>query len=108
MVEPTESEPLVEHDRFCNAMIAIRDEIRHVEAGVWPQDDNPLKNAPHTAAALLSSEWTHPYPRKLAAYPVAGLKQSKYWSPVARVDNVHGDRNLFCSCIPLSELAAAD
>jgi glycine dehydrogenase len=106
MVEPTESEPLAELDRFCDAMIAIREEIRAVEEGRWPQDDNPLKNAPHTAASLLAANWTHPYSREQAAYPVPALRrEGKYWSPVARVDNVHGDRNLFCSCIPISELA---
>jgi glycine dehydrogenase len=107
MVEPTESEPLVELDRFCDAMIAIREEIRAVEQGRWPQDDNPLKHAPHTAVSLLAADWTHPYSREQAAYPVAALKrEGKYWSPVARVDNVHGDRNLFCACIPMSEFAA--
>jgi glycine dehydrogenase len=105
MVEPTESEPLVELDRFCDAMLAIREEIRQVEQGQWPREDNPLKNAPHTAASLLTAQWSHPYSREQAAYPVAGLRQNKYWSPVARVDNVYGDRNLFCSCIPMSELA---
>jgi glycine dehydrogenase len=105
MVEPTESEPLVELDRFCDAMIAIRQEISRVEKGEWPQDDNPLKNAPHTAVSLLAKEWKHPYSRELAAYPVPALKHNKYWSPVARVDNVYGDRNLFCSCIPMSEFA---
>jgi glycine dehydrogenase len=105
MVEPTESEPLVELDRFCDAMIAIREEIRRVEQGHWPRDDNPLKHAPHTAAALLAAEWKHAYSREAAAFPVAGSQHSKYWSPVARVDNVYGDRNLFCSCIPMSEHA---
>jgi glycine dehydrogenase len=105
MVEPTESEPLVELDRFCDAMIAIREEIRKVEQGEWPQDDNPLKHAPHTAAAMVAGEWQHPYSREVAAYPLKSLVQSKYWCPVARVDNVYGDRNLFCSCIPMSELA---
>jgi glycine dehydrogenase len=105
MVEPTESEPLIELDRFCDAMIAIRQEISRVEKGEWPQEDNPLKNAPHTAPSLLAAEWSHPYSREQAAYPMPGLKQNKYWSPVARVDNVHGDRNLFCSCIPISEFA---
>ena len=105
MVEPTESEPLVELDRFCDAMIAIREEIRRVEAGQWPQDDNPLKNAPHTAASLLVADWPHPYTREQAAFPLAALRHNKYWSPVARVDNVHGDRNLFCSCIPMSEFS---
>ena len=102
MVEPTESESLAELDRFCEAMIAIRDEIAQVEQGVWPRDDNPLKHAPHTAEALLAAEWTHPYPREEAAYPLSTLRGSKYWSPVGRVDNVWGDRNLSCSCPPLS------
>jgi glycine dehydrogenase len=103
MVEPTESETLEELDRFINAMIAIRAEIAQVEQGVWPQDNNPLKNAPHTAAALLEEEWTKPYARGLAAFPVPSLKQSKYWPPVGRIDNVYGDRNLFCSCVPVGE-----
>jgi len=103
MVEPTESEPKAELDRFCDAMLAIREEIRQVEQGAWPKEDNPLKHAPHTAASLMSGEWTHPYSREIAAYPVASLKRQKYWSPVGRVDNVYGDRNLFCSCVPLSE-----
>ncbi|TAK78832.1 MAG: glycine dehydrogenase (aminomethyl-transferring) [Aquabacterium sp.] len=103
MVEPTESESKVELDRFCDAMVAIREEICKVEQGVWPQEDNPLRNAPHTAASLLKAEWTHAYGREEAAYPVASLRRQKYWSPVGRVDNVYGDRNLFCSCVPLSE-----
>jgi Glycine cleavage system protein P (pyridoxal-binding), C-terminal domain len=107
MVEPTESEPLAELDRFIEAMIAIRDEIRAIEAGRWPQDDNPLKNAPHTAASLLQAEWPHPYTREVAAYPAARLRQNKYWSPVGRVDNVYGDRHLFCSCLPVEDLAGA-
>jgi glycine dehydrogenase len=102
MVEPTESEPLAELDRFCDAMIAIRREIARAERGEWPQDHNPLKHAPHTAASLISGEWTRPYTREEAAYPVPGLKRQKYWPPVGRVDNVHGDRNLFCSCVPMS------
>jgi len=105
MVEPTESEALVELDRFCDAMIAIRAEIARVEAGEWPKDDNPLKNAPHTAEALLAAQWTHPYSREQAAYPVPALRRQKYWSPVGRVDNVHGDRNLMCSCPPPSDYA---
>jgi glycine dehydrogenase len=100
MVEPTESEPLAELDRFCDAMIAIRGEIAKVEAGTWPRDDNPLKNAPHTAEFLLKADWPHPYSREEAAYPVPGLRRQKYWSPVGRVDNVYGDRHLFCSCVP--------
>ncbi|HEX5312566.1 aminomethyl-transferring glycine dehydrogenase [Aquabacterium sp.] len=103
MVEPTESESQAELDRFCDAMIAIREEIRLVEQGKLPQDDNPLKNAPHTAASLLKAEWNHSYSREVAAYPVASLRKQKYWSPVGRVDNVYGDRNLFCSCVPVSD-----
>jgi glycine dehydrogenase len=105
MVEPTESEPLGELDRFCDAMIAIRGEIRRIEQGHWPRDDHPLKNAPHTAEVLLKPDWTHAYSREEAAYPLAALRRGKYWSPVGRVDNVHGDRNLFCSCVPVSEYA---
>jgi glycine dehydrogenase len=103
MVEPTESESKAELDRFCDAMVAIRDEIRQVEQGQLPQDDNPLKNAPHTAESLLKADWAHAYSREQAAYPVASLRKQKYWSPVGRVDNVYGDRNLFCACVPLSE-----
>ena len=106
MIEPTESEPLAEIDRFCDAMIAIRAEIAQVESGVtnggWPKEDNPLKNAPHTAASLLKADWPHAYSRELAAYPVPALRRQKYWAPVGRVDNVWGDRNLSCSCPPMS------
>ena len=102
MVEPTESETREELDRFINAMIAIREEIAKVEQGVWPQGNNPLSHAPHTAASLLGETWDRPYSRELAAFPLPGLKQSKYWVPVGRIDNVHGDRNLFCSCVPMS------
>ena len=101
MIEPTESEPLAELDRFCDAMIAIRGEIARVESGEWPADDNPLKHAPHTAEVLLKADWTHAYPREAAAFPVASLRRSKYWAPVGRVDNVYGDRNLFCTCPPV-------
>jgi glycine dehydrogenase len=103
MVEPTESETLQELERFIEAMIAIREEIRQIESGTWPQDDNPLKNAPHTAASLMAAEWTHPYPRSVGAARRGAAKP--YWPPVGRVDNVYGDRNLFCSCLPISELA---
>ena len=105
MVEPTESETLYELDRFINAMIAIRAEIAKVEQGVWPQDNNPLKHAPHTADSLLGEDWIRPYSREVGAYPLQKLKQNKYWAPVGRVDNVYGDRNLFCSCVPVSEYA---
>jgi glycine dehydrogenase len=106
MVEPTESETLAELDRFISAMIAIRGEIAQVESGTWPQDNNPLKHAPHTAASLLGAEWERPYSREMGAFPVASLKSVKYWPSVGRVDNVYGDRNLFCSCVPISELSA--
>ena len=106
MVEPTESETLAELDRFVGAMIAIRGEIRKIENGDWPQDNNPLKHAPHTAASLMAAEWDRPYSRETGAYPLASLKHAKYWPPVGRVDNVYGDRNLFCSCVPMSAYAA--
>jgi len=101
MVEPTESESKHELDRFIDAMIQIREEIRAIEDGRLDRDDNPLKNAPHTAAAVSASEWTHAYPRELAAFPLATLRLQKYWPPVARVDNVYGDKNVFCACIPV-------
>ena len=101
MVEPTESEPKGELDRFIDAMIQIRAEIADIEAGKLDREDNPLKNAPHTAAHVSASEWTHGYPRELAAFPLESLKLQKYWPPVARVDNVHGDKNVFCACIPV-------
>ena len=102
MVEPTESETLDELDRFIAAMIAIREEIRRIERGEWPQDDNPLKNAPHTASTLLKGEWKHAYPREAGAAVLDERRHAKYWPPVGRVDNVYGDRNLFCSCVPLA------
>lgn len=102
MVEPTESETLEELERFIGAMVAIREEIRRIERGEWPQDDNPLKHAPHTAGALLKGEWTHAYPREAGAAVLDERRHAKYWPPVGRVDNVYGDRNLFCSCVPMS------
>jgi len=102
MVEPTESETRDELDRFIAAMIAIREEIRRVERGEWPQEDNPLKHAPHTAAALLAADWQHAYPREVGAAVLDGRRHAKYWPPIGRVDNVYGDRNLFCSCLPVS------
>ncbi len=101
MVEPTESESQYELDRFIDAMIQIRDEIRAVDEGKLDREDNPLKHAPHTAAMVSATEWTHAYPRELAAFPLPSLKLQKYWSPVARVDNVYGDKNVFCSCVPV-------
>ncbi len=105
MVEPTESETLGELDRFISAMIAIRAEVAKVESGEWPQDNNPLKHAPHTAASLMGADWDRPYSREVGAFPVASLKAVKYWPTVGRVDNVYGDRNLFCSCVPIAEYA---
>ncbi|HUL97625.1 MAG TPA: glycine dehydrogenase (aminomethyl-transferring), partial [Usitatibacter sp.] len=103
MVEPTESESLAELDRFCDAMIAIREEIRAVEEGRLDREDNPLKHAPHTAQVVNADEWKHAYPRSLAAYPLKSLRAAKYWVPVGRADNVYGDRNLFCSCVPVAD-----
>ncbi|NYT35745.1 glycine dehydrogenase (aminomethyl-transferring) [Allopusillimonas soli] len=103
MVEPTESESLAELDRFVDAMIAIREEIATVERGEQKLDDNVLVNAPHTAQGLLAQDWAHGYTREAAAYPVASLRDSKYWPPVARVDNAYGDRNLVCACPPMSD-----
>ncbi|MEY3020239.1 MAG: hypothetical protein RLZZ272_1223, partial [Actinomycetota bacterium] len=105
MVEPTESESLAEIERFCEAMLVIADEIARVEDGTWPRDDNPLVNAPHTAEDVGADDWSHPYARSIAAYPVPGLRTAKYWPPVSRVDNAHGDRNLACTCPPLEALA---
>ncbi|WP_250492811.1 aminomethyl-transferring glycine dehydrogenase [Caballeronia sp. GAWG1-1] len=103
MVEPTESESKEELDRFIDAMIAIRNEIRAVEEGSADREDNVLKNAPHTAAVVTSDAWDHKYTREAAAYPLKSLVTRKYWSPVGRADNAYGDRNLMCSCVPISE-----
>ena len=108
MIEATESESLAEVDRFCDAMIAIRGEVDRVHAGEWPGDDNPLHNAPHTAEDIADDAWAHPYGREVAAYPVAGLRRTKYWSPVSRIDGAYGDRNVMCSCPPLEAFAEAD
>ena len=99
MIEPTESESKEELDRFCEALIAIRAEIREIEAGTFPRDDNPLKGAPHTAAEVCANAWAHPYSREQAAYPAPWLKQYKFWPAVGRVDNPFGDRNLVCTCV---------
>ncbi|KFN40979.1 aminomethyl-transferring glycine dehydrogenase [Arenimonas oryziterrae] len=105
MVEPTESESKHELDRFIAAMIAIRDEIRAIEQGRMDANDNPLKNAPHTATMVMAENWAHDYSRELAAFPLATLKQAKYWPPVGRVDNVYGDRNIMCACVPMTDYA---
>jgi len=107
MVEPTESETQAELDRFCDAMISIRGEIRAVEQGRMDKVDNALKNAPHTAAEVMASDWSHPYSREEAAFPLPYVAARKYWPPVKRVDNVYGDRNLICTCAPLEEYANA-
>ncbi len=108
MVEPTESESKRELDRFCEAMIAIAGEAAKVEKGEWPADDNPLVNAPHTTAETLAEDWAHPYSRLVAAYPAGDADTAaKYWPPVSRIDNVAGDRNLICSCPPLSNYLGA-
>jgi glycine dehydrogenase len=104
MIEPTESESKHELDRFCNAMISIREEIRAVENGKADRSDNVLKHAPHTAAAVTSDSWSHQYGRELAAYPAAWLRDFKFWPSVARVDNPYGDRNLVCTCLPMSDV----
>jgi glycine dehydrogenase len=101
MVEPTESESKAELDRFCEAMVAILAEIRQVENGEFPQDNNPLVNAPHPADVLLSDNWDRPYTRKQAAYPLDWVKNRKFWPSVSRVDNSYGDRNLVCACLPI-------
>ncbi len=111
MVEPTESESKMELDRLCDALSSIREEIQEVESGTADPEDNVLKNAPHTAAMLTASEWEHPYSREKAAYPAPWTRDYKFWPPVRRVNNVHGDRNLVCSCPPIeayAEVAAGD
>jgi glycine dehydrogenase len=105
MIEPTESESLAEVDRFCDALITIREEISAVESGRWPREDNPLVNAPHTLEELTADSWTHAYTRQQAAYAADTLRRDKYWPPVARVDNVYGDRNLFCACPSIESYA---
>jgi glycine dehydrogenase len=105
MIEPTESESLEELDRFVEAMVAIHAEISRIESGEWPVDDNPLRNAPHSAEQLAADEWAHPYSRETAGFPVATLRTDKYWPPVGRIDGPGGDRNLVCACPPLDAYA---
>jgi glycine dehydrogenase len=105
MIEPTESESLEELDRFVDAMIAIHGEVARIEAGEWPADDNPLRNAPHSAEQVAGDEWSHPYTRETAAFPVASVRTDKYWPPVSRIDGPTGDRNLICACPPLDAYA---
>jgi glycine dehydrogenase len=108
MVEPTESEPKEELDRFCDAMIAIRREIQDVIDGRTDPNDNALKNAPHTAAVVSSDHWPHAYSRQQAAYPLPFVRAHKFWPTVGRIDNPYGDRNLFCACPPIEEFAGLE
>ena len=103
MIEPTESESKSELDRFCDAMLSIHSEMERIASGEWPREKNPLKLAPHTAEVVAADKWDRPYGRELAAYPVASLREHKFWPFVGRVDNVHGDRNLVCSCLPIED-----
>jgi len=105
MVEPTESEDKGEIDRFVEAMATIRAEIEKVATGEYDRDDNPLRNAPHTAESVIAGEWTHPYTREQAVYPVHSLVRNKYWAPVRRIDQAFGDRNLVCACPPVEAFA---
>ena len=104
MIEPTESESQAELDRFADAMIAIRGEIDQVAAGAWPVEDSPLRHAPHTAEDVATDDWARPYPRQLGAFPVPDQRADRYFPPVGRIDGAYGDRNVFCSCPPLSDL----
>ena len=103
MIEPTESESLAEIDRFCNTLINIKTEIEMIKSGKFDKVDNPIKNAPHTDIELSSDEWEHKQSRQQAAYPAKFLKTNKFWPPVARVDNVYGDKNIFCTCPSIDE-----
>jgi glycine dehydrogenase len=105
MIEPTESEPKAELDRFCDAMIAIREEIRAVEEGRMDRENNPLKRAPHTMHAVTATEWERPYTREQAAFPAPWVRARKFWPSVARIDNTYGDRNLVCTCPGMESLA---
>ena len=103
MIEPTESEGLDEINRFCNTLITIKNEIDKIQSGQFDKIDNPIKNAPHTHVEVAANKWDHKYEREEAAYPTEILKSTKYWPPVARVDNVYGDKNLFCTCPSIDE-----
>ena len=103
MIEPTESEGLAELDRFCDTLIKIKQEIDKIKSGKFDKEDNPIKNAPHTDSELASDIWQHKYTRHEAAYPAKFLKANKFWPPVARVDNVYGDKNIFCTCPSMDE-----
>ena len=100
MIEPTESEPKAEIDRFCDALIAIREEVRAIENGTADREDNPLKHAPHTMRAVVSDTWEHAYGRELAAFPTEATRARKFWPTVGRIESAYGDRHLVCSCLP--------
>jgi glycine dehydrogenase len=104
MIEPTESESKAELDRLCDALIEIRREIKEIETGNLDRLDNPLKHAPHTAAAVSADEWNHAYSRERAAYPLSWVREHKFWPAVGRIDNAYGDRHLVCTCPPLEDL----
>jgi glycine dehydrogenase len=106
MIEPTESESKEELDRFCQALQAIHTEMQNIASGIWPRDNNPLKNAPHTADVVCANAWDRPYSREHAAYPASWLREHKFWPAVGRIDNVYGDRNLVCSCLPMEDYHA--
>ena len=108
MIEPTESESKKELDRFCDAMIAIRKEIEEIETGKADKEDNVLKNAPHTIEEVTSDQWKHSYSREKAAYPVSSLRTHKFWTSVGRINNSYGDRNLICSCPPITNTSSSD
>ena len=108
MIEPTESESKAELDRFCDTMLAIRQEIREVEEGTFNRTENVLKHAPHTARVVLAEDWARPYSREKAAFPLPALRFNKFWPSVSRVDSAYGDRNLICSCIPVEEYAEVE
>ena len=103
MIEPTESESKSELDRFVSALIQIRQEIKLVAEGAYSVEDNPVINSPHTSASVTSENWDHPYTREVAAYPLSWVKERKFWPSVSRIDSAYGDRNLMCSCAPVSE-----
>ena len=108
MIEPTESEPLAELDRFCDAMISIREEIREIETGKADRKDNDLKNSPHTMAQVTANEWSHSYSRERAAFPAQWSRDFKFWPSVGRVESAYGDRNLVCSCPPTDAYADSE
>ena len=108
MIEPTESETKEELDRFCDAMVSIREEITLIEQGLADRDNNVLKNAPHTAKMALADVWEYPYSRQKAVYPLAYVREAKFWPSVRRIDSAYGDRNLMCSCVPVEQYAAEE